>query len=135
MGRMTEAEKKRRQRQRAKRGSRVVRVEIMDWEAWGEFLSDNHWLMGSATDHSVRDATRNYLWKVCSDHRKEKASQQLAEIRSPVNGLLDREIGPYEEWRLIKPKGLRREGVFESKSRAFLRFFYKDRSENHLTTQ
>lgn len=103
--RITEAEKKRRQRERGKRGSKVIPVEIMDWEAWGEFLSAGGWLMGSITnDRLVGDATRNFLWKLCKDHQQQKAEQQLAEIRLPITGLIDRETGPYQEWRLLKPK-------------------------------
>jgi hypothetical protein len=106
--RLTEAEKKRRQRERAKRGSRVISVEIMDWEAWCEILIDDSWLMGSVTNERlVGDATRNFLWKLCKDHQQQKAEQQLAEIRIPIIGLIDRETGPYQQWGLIKAKDVR----------------------------
>ena len=89
--RITEAEKKRRQRDRAKRGGRVLQtVEIMDWDAWGEILREGGWLLGSVVnDRLVRDATRNFIWKLCKDHQKEKAERQLAEIQSPVTGLIE----------------------------------------------
>ena len=108
--RLTEAEKKRRQRERAKRGGRVLQtVEIMDWEAWGEILRDGGWLLGSVVNHRlVRDATRNFIWKLCKDHQKEKAERHLAEFRSPVTGLIDRETEPNQDWPLLKSKDLQR---------------------------
>ena len=110
MRRSTEAEKKRRQRERAKRGGRILQtVEIMDWDAWGEILREGGWLLGSVVnDRLVRDATRNFIWKLCKDYQREKADRQLAEFRVPVTGAIDRETGPYLEWRVLKPKDLQR---------------------------
>ena len=57
---------------------------------------------------SVGDATRSYIWNLCRQHNNEKATRQLAEFRSPVTGLIDRETEPNQDWPLLKPKHLQR---------------------------
>ena len=100
--------KKQRQRARSERGIRVLQsVEIMDWKAWEEILREGGWLFGSVVnDRSVGDATRSYIWNLCRQHNNEKATRQLAEFRSPVTGLIDRETEPNQDWPLVKPKHL-----------------------------
>jgi hypothetical protein len=109
--RINAAEQKRRQRDRAKRGSRVISVEIVDWDAWCDYLRASHWLQGGVeTDGTVRGATEAFIWDICRDYRQEQASEQLRLVRSPITGLIDREIGPLESSRLIKTKRVKRPG-------------------------
>ena len=99
MGRLTEAERKRRQRERAKRGSKAIRVEIMDWEAWSEILSADGLLMGSVVNERViGEATGAFIWKLCRDHQQQTAERQLADIQPSVTGLIDRETDPHDEF-------------------------------------
>jgi hypothetical protein len=109
--RITEAEKKRRQRDRAKRGSRVIPIEIVDWGAWCDLLREANWLHGGIeAEGTVRTATEAFIWDMCRDYRQEQAEEQHNQIRSPITGLLAREIGPLESSRLIKNKHVSRSG-------------------------
>ena len=82
-------------------------VEIMDWKAWEEILREGGWLFGSVVNaRSIGDATRSYIWNLCRQHNNEKATRQLAEFRSPITGLIDRETQPNQDWPLLKPKDL-----------------------------
>ena len=105
---LSAAEKKRKQRDRAKRGSRAIPVEIMDWGAWIEILRYDSLLHGADTPGAVRLATEAFIWDLCRDYRREKAKEQLSEIRSPITGLIDREMEPIGGCRLIKAKDVRR---------------------------
>jgi hypothetical protein len=98
--------KKQRQRARSERGIRVLQsVEIVDWKAWEEILREGGWLFGSVVnDRSVGDATRSYIWNLCRQHNSKKATLQLAELRSPVTGLIDRETEPSQDWPLLESK-------------------------------
>ncbi len=109
MARLTEAEKKRHQRQRAKRGGKVFLIEIMDREAWEEFLREKGLVMGSfVPDRVLADATGTFIWKLCRYHQQQKAERQLADIQPSVTGLIDRETNPHDgSWRLFKSKDLR----------------------------
>jgi hypothetical protein len=101
--------KKRWQRERAKRGSRVLPIEIMNVSAWCDILRDEGFLTVTHNhDRAIRAATEAFIWDMCWDYRREKAEEQLAKI-SPVTrtGLIDRETGPYQECRLIKAKNAR----------------------------
>jgi hypothetical protein len=72
----TEAEKKRNQRERAKRGSRVLLgLEIVDWDAWLEILRADGLLHEADTLGAVRLATERYVWEECRAYRREQAQE------------------------------------------------------------
>jgi hypothetical protein len=78
---LTEAEKKRRQRERAKRGSRIISVEIVDWGAWCEVLREGNFLHGGIeTEGSVRGATEVFIWNLCRNYRHAQAHEELKNV-------------------------------------------------------
>jgi hypothetical protein len=104
----TEAEKKRKQRERAKRGSRVLLgLEIIDWDAWLEILRADGLLHGADTLGAVRLATERYVWEECRAYRREQAQEQLSQVGTPITGLIDRETESRPD-QLIKAKDLKR---------------------------
>jgi hypothetical protein len=103
----TEAEKKRKQRERAKRGSRVLLgLEIIDWDAWLEILKTEGLLHGTHSLGAVRLATERYVWEECRAYRREQAQERLSQVRAPITGLIDRETESRPD-QLIKAKDLK----------------------------
>ena len=99
----SEAEKKRRQRERRARGSRIVMVELIDRDTWVEILREEGLLHGVHADSAVRTATEVFIWDMCRNYRREKAQAELSEIQVPIIGLIDRETESREP-TLIKAK-------------------------------
>ena len=76
----SEAEKKRLQRERRARGSRVVMVELVDRDAWVEILREEGLLRGVYADSAIRSATEAFIWEMCREYRREKAQAELSKI-------------------------------------------------------
>jgi hypothetical protein len=122
--RRREAEKKRKQRERAKCGRCVLSgVEIIERDTWIEILRENGILHGVATLGAVRLATERYIWDECRAYKRDKAQQQLNQLHAPVTGLLDRETGSVQAWRLIKAKKAKRPGPDQAEQDAEARGF------------
>jgi len=117
---LSAAERKRRQRERERLGSRTINLEITDWQTWVEILREKELLRGADSPGAVAAATTKFIFKLCCDHRHDTAEAQLAELRPAVTGIMKREEpASMEEWRLyaakdktlpvkvIKPKNVR----------------------------
>jgi hypothetical protein len=74
------------QRERAKRGSRVLLgLEIIDWDAWLEILRVDGLLHGADTLGAVRVATERYVWEECRAYRREQAQERRFKRPRPDN--------------------------------------------------